>query len=345
MTNQSLTFAVETSQTKTAPIREVRMSSFPLGRKILVTGALAALLGTIPACVTTSDFDRLRSQVYSQEQERLRQQERITQLEAELARSQPAQANNWAEVNSLRSQLAALTGQVDDLQRTQQMQQEAAGGLVTVDSLNSRVVDLERKTLFMATQLGIVFDEMPPLPPAQSTPAGSFPGTLTPPSQEPEVPGGDSQPATQPMTQPAPPATSAPQAQPETQPQAEVPGQELYQQALESFYAMKYKEAQTTWAEFVKGFPKDPLVPNAIFWQGECFFQMQDYANAVLTYQKVIEDHSKSNKYTAALLKQGISFFKLKKDQAGRLVLEDLIKKHPESAEAKRAQAYLKGGN
>ena len=89
----------------------------------------------------------------------------------------------------------------------------------------------------------------------------------------------------------------------------------------------------------------DPLVPNAVFWQGECFFQMQDYANAVLTYQKVIEEHSKSNKYTAALLKQGISFFKLKKNQAGRLVLEDLIKKHPQSAEAKRAQAYLKDGN
>ena len=107
---------------------------------------------------------------------------------------------------------------------------------------------------------------------------------------------------------------------------------------------MKYKQAQTTWAEFVKGFPKDPLVPNAIFWQGECFFQLQDYANAVLTYQKVIEEHSKSNKYRPALLKQGISFYKLKKDQAGKLVLEDLIKKYPDSAEAKRAQAYLKEG-
>lgn len=99
------------------------------------------------------------------------------------------------------------------------------------------------------------------------------------------------------------------------------------------------------WAEFVKGFPNDSLVPNALFWQGESFFQMQDYANAVLTYQQVIEKHSKSPKYKAALLKQGIAFFKLKKDQAGKLVLQDLIKKYPNSAEAKRAQAYLKGGN
>lgn len=306
------------------------MSSFSIGRKILIAGSLAALLGTIPGCVTTSDFDRLRSQVYSQEQERIKQQERITQLEAELARSQPAQANNWAEVNTLRSQVAALTGQVDDLRRTQEMQQQAAGGLVTVDSLNARVVDLERKNLFMASQLGVVFEEMPPLPAAQ--PQAAFPPATAPqPTAAPDTPA-----AVQPQ------APAAPQDSPA---QPGLPGQELYQLALENFYAMKYQQAQTTWAEFVKGFPNDPLVPNAIFWQGECFFQMQDYANAVLTYQKVIEEHSKSNKYTAALLKQGISFFKLKKDQAGKLVLEDLIKKHPQSAEAKRAQAYLKDGN
>ena len=312
------------------------MSSFLHGRKILIVGALAALLGTIPACVTTSDFDRLRSQVYSQEQERIKQQERITQLEAELARSQPAQANNWAEVNALRSDVATITGQLDDLRRAEEMRQQATGGAITVDSLNTRVVDLERKTLFMATQLGVVFDEMPPLPAPQSAQVDAVPG-MTPPVLP-------QSPATAP--EPAVPAVTAPQTPAaETAPQAEASGQELYQQALESFYAMKYKQAQTTWAEFVKGFPKDPLVPNAVFWQGECFFQMQDYANAVLTYQQVIEEHSKSNKYTAALLKQGISFFKLKKDQAGKLVLEDLIKKHPNSAEAKRAQAYLKGGN
>ena len=311
------------------------MSSFLHGRKILIAGALAALLGTIPACVTTSDFDRLRSQVYSQEQERIKQQERITQLEAELARSQPAQANNWAEVNALRSDVAAITGQLDDLRRAEDMRQQAAGGAVTVDSLNTRVVDLERKTLFMATQLGVVFDEMPPLPaPGSDAVPGMMPPVL------PQSPATAPEPAVPAVTEPQPQTPVVAPA-----PQAEASGQELYQQALESFYAMKYKEAQTTWAEFVKGFPKDPLVPNAIFWQGECFFQMQDYANAVLTYQKVIEEHSKSNKYTAAQLKQGISFFKLKKDQAGKLVLEDLIKKHPNTAEAKRAQAYLKGGN
>jgi len=300
-------------------------------KKILAFCALAVVLGTLPACVTSKkDFDRLTSRVYAQEQEQARQQERLAKIEAEMARSQPVQANSWAELNSMRSQLASITGQLEDYRRTQEMQ-----GGVTVESLNAKVQELERRNMFMASQLGVTFEEMP-----QDAPNATLP-SATPGAAGPQTPPGAE------VTQPAAPGAApidaaAPAGQ---QPQPEVPGQELYQKALESFYAMKYKEAQTTWAEFVKGFPKDPLVPNAIFWQGECFFQMQDYANAVLTYQKVIEEHSKSNKYTAAQLKQGISFFKLKKDQAGKLVLEDLIKKHPNSAEAKRAQAYLKGGN
>ncbi len=320
------------------------MSSFPNGKKIMIAGLLATLLGTIPACVTTSDFDRLRSQVYSQEQERIKLQERITKMESDLARSQPAQANSWAELNTMRSQLATLSGQMDDVRRAQEMQQSAAGGAVTIDSLNNQVRELERKNLFMASQLGIVFDEMPQAAPATSGPQAGAPGAMTPQSQVPTAQPAINQPSPAQPTAAQPP-TVQPAAPADDQPQGAGPGQDMYQQALESFYAKKYKQAQVTWAEFAKGFPKDPLVPNAIFWQGECFFQLQDYANAVLTYQKVIEDHSKSNKYKAALLKQGISFFKLKKDQAGKLVLDDLIKKYPDSAEAKRAQAYLKSGN
>lgn len=310
------------------------MTSFHASKNILAAGALLLLLGSLPACVTSKkDFDRLTSRVYAQEQEQARQQERIAKIEGEMARSQPVQANSWAELNSMRSQLAAISGQLEDYRRTQEMQ-----GGVTVESLNAKVQELERRNMFMASQLGVVFDEMPK---TETAPAG--------PGMAPVAPAGQVPAVQPPATTPGTPAVTPPQAAQPAQPQdgetaANVPGQELYQKALEFFYAMKYKQAQATWAEFVKGFPKDPLVSNAIFWQGECFFQLQDYANAVLTYQKVIEEHSKSNKYRPALLKQGISFYKLKKDQAGKLVLEDLIKKYPDSAEAKRAQAYLKEG-
>lgn len=312
------------------------MTPFRASKKIFAAGALAVLIGTLPACITSrKDFDRLSSQVYSQQQEQAKLQERIAKIESDLARSQPVQANSWAELNSMRSQLAALSGQMEDYRRTQEMQ-----GGVTVDSLNAKIQELERRNMFMASQLGVVFDEMPRTEAAPTGPAMTpqMPAGQTPAAHPPVAPAAPGKPAVaQPQAAQPAPATGEETA-------ADVPGQELYQKGLEAFYAMKYKQAQTTWAEFVKGFPKDPLVPNAIFWQGECFFQLQDYANAVLTYQKVIEEHSKSNKYKAALLKQGISFYKLKKDQAGKLVLEDLIKKYPDSAEAKRAQAYLKEG-
>lgn len=316
------------------------MNMLSVRSRAISLGLLVTLLGALPACVSTSDFDRLRSQVYYQDQERRKQEDRIIQLESELARTQPAQANNWAELNAVRSQVAALSGQVDDLHRAQEMQQTAAGGMVTLDAVNAKVRELDYKATYMASQLGIVFDEMPVM---QS--AAPHDGAVQAPSQAGQT--GFPQAAEQPPFQAPAVEATAPVAAVPPQEQAAMPSlsQDLYQKALENFYAKNYKQAQSMWAEFVKGFPQDPLVPNAIFWQGESFFQLQDYANAALTYQKVIEAHKDSNKYKAALLKQGISFYKLNKQQAGKLVLEDLIKQYPDSAEAKRAQAYIKGGN
>jgi tol-pal system protein YbgF len=119
-------------------------------------------------------------------------------------------------------------------------------------------------------------------------------------------------------------------------------GGALYKRALETFYAKKYGEAQSMWAEFVKLNPEDPLVPNALFWQGEAYYQQQDYPRAVLSYQEVISNHAKSGKYRPSLLKQGISFHKMGKQEAGDLVLKTLVDKYPDSPEARRARTFLK---
>ena len=116
----------------------------------------------------------------------------------------------------------------------------------------------------------------------------------------------------------------------------------LYEQALKAFRDRSYDKAQSLWDEFANTFPDHSLVPNAYFWQGECFYQLEDYPQAVLKYQKVIEKHSDSTKYPAALLKQGLSFYELDKNKAGRIILQELIQKFPESAEARRARIFLK---
>jgi tol-pal system protein YbgF len=121
------------------------------------------------------------------------------------------------------------------------------------------------------------------------------------------------------------------------------PRLELYQNARQQFEKRNYEKAKDMWAEFAEKYPEHELVPNAVFWQGECFYQMREYARAVLKYQEVIDDYRDSTKYRAALLKQGISFMRLGRTKAGKLLLQDVVDKFPDSPEAKRAKIILSG--
>jgi tol-pal system protein YbgF len=120
------------------------------------------------------------------------------------------------------------------------------------------------------------------------------------------------------------------------------PAQALYERGLAAFQARDYAQAQTIFDEFGTTYPKHELAANALFWRGESFYQAKDYGQAILSYQEVIDKHPKSNKIPGALLKQGVSFITLGKDKPGRLLLEDLVKRFPDSSEAKRAKELLK---
>jgi TolA-binding protein len=56
----------------------------------------------------------------------------------------------------------------------------------------------------------------------------------------------------------------------------------------------------------------------------------------------VIEKYPKGNKVPAAYLKQGLSFFKLGENANAKLVLNELIKRFPESSEADAARQHVK---
>jgi tol-pal system protein YbgF len=116
---------------------------------------------------------------------------------------------------------------------------------------------------------------------------------------------------------------------------------DLYEQALEEFNKPDYQKALSLWVELTGNFPEHKMASNAYFWQGEAFYQMQDFENAVLEYNKVIKEYPGSNKYPAALLKCGLSCFALNKSAEGKLRLDELIKKFPDRAEAKRATIFL----
>jgi tol-pal system protein YbgF len=121
----------------------------------------------------------------------------------------------------------------------------------------------------------------------------------------------------------------------------EIPAEKLYEKALSSFKDRKYKRAINLWALFIKKRPDSDLVPNAYFWQGECYYQLQDYSQAALKYQKVVENYPDSGKHPAALLKQGLSFYRLDKAKPGRILLQRLVDNYPDTSEAKRARKHM----
>jgi tol-pal system protein YbgF len=276
-------------------------------------------------CVTDKDLQTLHLQLANQdarlarENKNLREkigalqqklEEQTTTLEEQIiSTSKPVksrQANLWAEIESLRVQIATLSGQMDAIERKlQKLNTDQTNSTQTLVSLSKRVSELEKDWQRAKSQLG--------LDTAELQNRGSA-GRARISGKNKKSEGI---------------LVSAKSAQ------------ELYKKALEEFYARKYDLAQSLWDEFVRTFPKNKLVPNAYFWQGECFYQMGDFARAVLAYQEVISKFPKSNKLRPCMLKQGMAFYKLGKKKAGKLVLKDLIKKFPHTVEARRAKGFL----
>ena len=117
----------------------------------------------------------------------------------------------------------------------------------------------------------------------------------------------------------------------------------IYISAKKAFDQGDLEAACEGFKELIKKYPKSENADNAQFWIGEVYYRGKLYENAILEYQKVIEGYPKGNKVSASLLKQGFAFLQLGDKGNARLVLKELIAKHPKSSEAGIAKQKLKG--
>ncbi|WP_320008214.1 tol-pal system protein YbgF [Maridesulfovibrio sp.] len=299
-------------------------------KKSLIAALIAFPLATgLNGCVTTSDMDKLRMEM---RQTRAQLNKKIDNLDQQVTADnanlreeikktsspvQTQQANMYAEFNALKMQVAKLQGTVNAMSESvTRLDAGDTNSTVSLEGLSKKVEDMR---LALESQLAIDLGLIKDTAPKDQTTQDAVAETAA-------AVGGIA-------------AVVAPE--PKKMDQVE-PAQALYDKGLSAFKARKYKESIRDMAEFTKTFPKHKLVPNAIFWEGESYYQLEDYANAALKYQVVIAKHSKSNKYRPALLKQGLCLIKLGKTKSGRFILEDLIKKAPDSAEGKRAKTIIK---
>jgi len=305
-------------------------------KHILPCGLLCIL--TLTACVNPDDIRTLDNRVY---QQKLRI-DKVEQNMNSVSSTNSEQADSWSQMQSMRRDLATLQGEVESLRNTVEKQQAL---IQANEATAGDVADIKTGWHRMNSQLALDIDldqikkkrlarEATQRPASSLTPQ-ALPTQRVNSEPNPDTPAKLDTPTAKASAAPAP--TPSPDVK-----KASDPAKALYDSARSSFEARKYAQGQRQWEEFVENFPKHKLVPNALFWQGECYYQEKDYARAVLKYQDVLDKYKKSSKYHTALFKQGLSFMRLGRVKAGRLLLQDVVNKFPKTPEAKRAQAILK---
>jgi tol-pal system protein YbgF len=117
--------------------------------------------------------------------------------------------------------------------------------------------------------------------------------------------------------------------------------QALYQEAKKKLDAGNIEAARSDFKKLIADYPSSLHADNAQFWIGETYYREKWYEKAILEYQKVIENYPSGNKIPAALLKQGLSFLNIGETDNARLILKELVAKHPSTNEADIAKQKL----
>jgi len=119
------------------------------------------------------------------------------------------------------------------------------------------------------------------------------------------------------------------------------PGKDIYDRALSLFRESKFNDAYRAFSEYIDQYPSGKMAPNARFWQGDCYYNQQEFELAILEYQKVIADYPSHAKAPAALLKQGLAFEKLKDNETAKIVYQKLLEEYPKSEQVPTVKKRL----
>jgi len=116
---------------------------------------------------------------------------------------------------------------------------------------------------------------------------------------------------------------------------------DIYMEAYKDYEEGKTQEAREKFKSILKDYPENEYTDNARFWIAETYYKDKDYENAILAYNELLRKNPDSNKISDALLKQGLAFYAIKEDDLGKITLEKLIKRFPNSEQAKIAKKKL----
>ncbi len=117
--------------------------------------------------------------------------------------------------------------------------------------------------------------------------------------------------------------------------------QEAYIKAVELLKQRRFEEASVALTDFLARYPNSANADKAHFWLAETHYVNRNIPAALAEFQGVLKDYPKSSKVPGALLKIGYIQDDAKDPKAARVTLEEVVRRFPQSGEARLAQTRL----
>lgn len=114
---------------------------------------------------------------------------------------------------------------------------------------------------------------------------------------------------------------------------------EHYNHAFKLFNEKNYSAAATSFDEFVRKYPGDPLTSNAYYWLGESYYARNDYTRSAESFRKGFEANPEGQKAPDNLYKLAMSLGHVKRTNEACVVLAQIISKYGEAAPRTRDRA------
>lgn len=114
--------------------------------------------------------------------------------------------------------------------------------------------------------------------------------------------------------------------------------QKLYDEAHIDFKEKRYNDAGQKFERLIRDFPNHALAANAYFWISEIHYAEKRYDDAILSYETFLKKYPGHEKAKTAMLKQAYSFIEMGDKKTGRVLLEKIIERYPNSSEAALAK-------
>jgi tol-pal system protein YbgF len=116
---------------------------------------------------------------------------------------------------------------------------------------------------------------------------------------------------------------------------------QLFDQAAQDLTQGRYGLALQNYREFVRRFPTSDLADNAQYGIGESFFAQSQFDSAAVEYARVETGWPRGDKVPAALYKRALSRDRQGARADARKLLEELVRRFPDSGEAQLARERL----